>query len=422
MNIQSIISNSLTAIFLLIVISYYYLLIKRVKRKESKEKFSSISIIIPAHNEEKYVVDCLKSVIKADFDGKKEIIVIDDGSKDKTYLVASNYIKKYCKGIDIKLLKNKHSGKADTVNKGLKIAKSELIATVDADSIIAKDSLVEAVKLFYSKKVAVVCSIVKVKNRKSIIGMWLHIEQLYNSLLRSLFAKINVNIVAPGPLSLYRKKQLESIGGFSNKGYSEDVDVALRFIKIGYRIECAEKCISETNMPVDIKGFFRQRRRFARGWINIFKRHLRLNHTFVQIYTLPLAFFGYLQAIVFSFLTIYNLAVGYTTYFTSKGVYMSWQVVKFVLEWFSILGIINWFSRVLMGIDPLTIVTAIGIAASLLVYPLYVWSIIKYDKNISLWHIFPLVLMFPFWLVIMVIYLINLPEIFIKNQRNIWTK
>ena len=422
MDIQSIISNSLTAIFLLIVISYYFLLIKKAKRKYSKEKFSSISIIIPAHNESKYIVDCLKSVVAARFPGKKEIIVIDDGSKDRTYDIAKNFISKYCKDDDIKLLKHKHSGKADTVNKGLKIAKGELIATVDADSIIEKESLVEAIKLFHNKKVAVVCSIVKVKNRKSVIGMWLHVEQLYNSLLRSLFSKINVNIVAPGPLSLYRKKQLEDIGGFSNKGFSEDVDVALRFIKKGYTVECAEKCVSETNMPIDIQGFFRQRRRFARGWINIFKRHLRINHTFIQIYTLPLAFFGYLQAIVFGFLTIYNLTSGYITYFASKGIYFNEHVVKFVLEWFSIIGIINWFSRVISGIDPLTVITVIGIAASLLVYPLYIWSIIKYDKHISFWHIIPLFFMFPFWFVIMIVYLINLPELFIKHQHNIWTK
>ena len=60
--------------------------------------------------------------------------------------------------------------------------------------------------------------------------MWFHIEQLYNSLIRLLFSKINANVTTPGPLSVYRKKELMDAGGFSTEGFSEDVDITIRLI------------------------------------------------------------------------------------------------------------------------------------------------------------------------------------------------
>jgi cellulose synthase/poly-beta-1,6-N-acetylglucosamine synthase-like glycosyltransferase len=424
MALRTILNNAITAIFLLVIFAYYYLLLfKKQKLAKAAKKFSGISIIIPAHNEEKYLADTLRAVLDADFPGKKEVIVVDDGSQDKTYIIAKEFVKRFpAQAQAVKIIRTTHSGKSNSINKALKLAKYELVAVVDADSVIQEDSLLQAIKYLGDKKVAAVCSTVKVKNRKTFLGMWLHIEQLYNSLLRSLYSRVNVNIVAPGPLSIYKKKCLEEINGFGTKGYSEDVDVALRLIKAGYLIECSEQSVSETNMPVNPKGFARQRTRFARGWINIMKRHLRLDHTFMQIFTLPLAFFGYLQAVIMGLITLYNLVSGYITYFVSKGVWMSVGVLSFFFDWFSILGIIKWFIRIIAGTAPLTLFDIIGLSASLLVYPLYLLAIIRYDKKITIWHVIPLFFMFPFWLIIMIFYLLNIGEVFNKHQANIWTK
>ncbi len=426
MNLQTILNTIITAIFLLIIFSYYYLLIfKKQKIGKSRKRFSGISIIIPAHNEEKYIADTLKSVLEADFPGKKEIIVVDDGSKDKTYRIAqqiSKISKQSAKQVPIRIIRKKHTGKSNSINQALKTARYELVAVVDADSCIHKDALIEALKFLGDPKVAAVCSTVKVKNRHNFIGMWLHIEQLYSSLLRNLFSKVNVNLVAPGPLSIYKKEILEKIGGFETKGFSEDVDVALRLIKAGYRIESAEKSVSETNMPVNPKGFARQRNRFARGWINIMKRHLRLDHTFMQIFTLPIMFFGYLQSVIMGLISLYNLISGYITYFAARGIWMSTGVLKFFFDWFSIIGIIKWFIRIITGASPLTLFDVIGLSASLLSYPLFIMAIIKYDKKITLWHLVPLFFLFPYWFTIMIFYIINLGEVFNKEQKNIWTK
>ena len=406
----------ITIIFLFIVLSYYILILIKKKEMNFKRKVSSITIIIPAHNEESYIHDAIDSVIKSDFKGQKDIIVVDDGSADSTAKIVKTY------GNKVKLISTKHSGKSASINRAIKIAKGELVAIVDGDSCIHENALQVMADELLKQNAAGACGVVKVKNRKKPICMWMHIEQLYNSLMRLLFSKLNANIVTPGPLSMYKRKELLELGGFSTEGFSEDIDIAIRLIRKGHKVVFAEKAVAETNMPYDAKGFFRQRTRFARGTINLLKRHMAFNNKFIDIYTLPIFLFSYVQAVVMGAFTIYQIISGYFTYFASKGVYLSFYVLKFFLEWFSVIGFVRWITSVFTRQTPLTFITLVGIISTLLTYPLYFLAIIKFDKKIDLWHVIPLFFMFPFWLLVMSIYTIMLPEYFRKRQYNIWKK
>lgn len=406
----------ITFIFLLTILSYYALIFIKKRKSKPVHKFSSVTVIIPAHNEEKYIANAIESVLSADFNGKKQIIVVDDGSIDRTYEIASRFKKN-----GVKIIKTGHSGKASSLNRALSYAKWDIIAVVDGDSCIQKDALKIMAKELERKDVVAATGVVKVKNRKKFICMWIHIEQLYNSLMRLLFSKIDANIVTPGPLSVYRRKNLVQAGGFSTKGFSEDIDVTIRLIRKGYKIGFAEKAVAETNMPYDTKGFLRQRTRFARGILNIFKRHMQLNTTIIDIYTLPLFLFSYIQAIIMGSFTIYQIVSGYNTYFASKAIYFNLSVLKFFFEWFSIVGFIKWFVGVFSGQTPLTFVAMVGIVATLLSYPLFLMAIIRFDRKFDLWHLIPIFFMFPFWLLIMVIYILMAPDYF-RKQYNIWKK
>ena len=409
------IPTAITFVFLLLVVSYYVLLFIRVKKEEPHKTFSSITVIIPAHNEERYIKDSVDSAISADFKGSKQVIVVDDGSIDDTAEIVSKFK-------EVMLIKTKHLGKSASINKALSLAKGELVAIVDGDSCIHKDSLVEMAREVGRRNVAAACCPVKVKNRKIHILMWVHIEQIYNSLMRLLFSKINANVTTPGPLSVYRRKELMEVGGFSTEGFSEDVDITIRLFRKGHKIGFAEKAFAETNMPYDVKGFFRQRTRFARGMLNVLKRHMSLNKTIIDIYTLPMLLFTYIQAVIMGSFTIYQIVSGYLTYFVSKGVYFDFLAVKFFFEWFSIVGFIKWTASVFLGQTPLTFITIIGVVSTLLTYPLYFFAIFKFDRKFDIWHLIPVFFMAPFWWLIMLIYILCLPEIFIKKQYNIWKK
>ena len=406
----------ITFIFLLTVLSYYALIFIKKNKSKPVHNFSSITAIIPAHNEEKYIANAIGSVLSADFNGKKQIIVVDDGSIDRTYEIASKFKKN-----GVRVIKTRHLGKSSSLNTALRYAKGDIIAVIDGDSYIQKDALRMMTKELERKDVVAATGIVKVKNRKKFICMWIHIEQLYNSLMRLLLSKIDANIVTPGPLSMYRRKELMQVGGFSTKGFSEDIDVTIRLIRKGYKIGFAEEAVAETNMPYDAKGFLRQRTRFARGILNIFKRHMQLNTTIIDLYTLPLFLFSYIQAVIMGSFTIYQIVSGYNTYFASKAIYFNLSVLKFFFEWFSIVGFVKWFAGILSGQIPLTFVAIVGIVATLLSYPLFFMAIIKFDRKFDLWHLIPIFFMFPFWLLIMVIYILMAPDYF-RKQYNIWKK
>jgi len=405
----------LTIIFFATLLSYYFLLFYPGRKPKVTKKFKSITVIIPAHNEEEFIEQCVSSVLDAAWKGDKQVIVVDDGSRDRT----AELVKKF-KGVE--LIQTKHTGKSDSINRAMKQARGELIAIVDGDSEITKNSLMEMAEEVGRKNTAAATCVVRVKNRHKFLCMWPHLELVYNSLIRSIFAKINANITTPGPLSVYRKKELVDIGGFSTEGFSEDVDVTIRLIRKGYRIGFSDKTTSYTNMPYDIKGFFRQRTRFARGILNIFKRHMQVNNTVIDIYTLPLMLFIYVQAVIMGVFTIYQITNGYFTWFAANGDYFSMNVVRFFFEWASFWGFVKWTYTVLSGAVPLTIINAVGVFSSLLSYPLYFYSIFRYDRKFDLLHAFPLFLMAPFWWVIMIIQIISLPEMFAKSQYNIWKK
>ncbi|MBU0757594.1 MAG: glycosyltransferase family 2 protein [Nanoarchaeota archaeon] len=407
-------ANIVKVLFLLIILSYYVLFFIR-KRVPKKGKLPSlISILVPAHNEEKYLAETLRSIIRSNFPGKKEIIVIDDGSSDSTNRIAE--------GFPVRLFKTQHFGKARALNFALKKAKGDIIAVVDADSVIEKNSLINALRYFNYPDVGAVTTTIKLNNRKTFFGIWLHIEQLYNSLLRSLLCRINANIVTPGPLSFYRKKTLEDIGGFESKGFSEDVDIAVRIIRNGQRIEYSENSVSLTNMPQTLKGVIFQRIRFARGWINILKRHLRVRMSILELYSLPLAVFSYLQAIILGAFISIQIFGGYFTYFVNNGVIFSFEVVKFFFNWFSIMGVVRWIYTIVIGTTPLDLLTMIGLISTLLSYPLYFYSIFKFDKKFDFYHAIALFFMFPFWFFVMIIYIVSLFEFLVPHKENKWEK
>ncbi len=415
MMLADLLTGLITTLFLCYILSYYILFLWPAKRG-GRLRSTSITVIVPARNEEPYLREALQSVLDARFPGTKQVIVVDDASIDATARIARSFP-------GIQLLRNRtHQGKAASLNKALRHATGELVAIVDGDSVIHPDALVAAARVAGQRRVAAVAAVVKVKNRREFLNPWVHIELVYNSLIRALFSKVNANIVTPGALSLYRADALRAIGGFSTEGFSEDVDVAIRLIRAGYRVSFAEDAVSETNMPADWKGFFRQRTRMARGMINILKRHLEANTTIIDWYTLPLFLFWYVQAVVMGSLTLYQLASGYWQYFASKGVYVSLGVFRFFFEWFSIVGFLRWTVRVLAGAEPLTFVAAVGIASTLLSYPLFLYALWKYDRALRPLHLLAFCFMFPFWLLIMIIYILCLPELFRREQYNRWKK
>jgi len=153
-------------IFVSLYFSIFFLMIFFRHREsmfdvEINEKLPSLSVLIPAFNEESTIQGTIKAVLDSDYPKDLlEVLVIDDGSKDKTFERA--------KEMGVNVLSKENSGKADSLNRALKIAKGEFIAVIDADSYPSEDSFKKMISQF-SEKTGAVTSCVLVKEPKNLL-------------------------------------------------------------------------------------------------------------------------------------------------------------------------------------------------------------------------------------------------------------
>lgn len=231
---------------------------KRIFKKPSSKSFPSISIIIPAHNEERDIASTIEAVKNMSYPKRKEILVVDDGSTDKTYEIA--------KGLGVTVLRKKQGGKASALNFGIKHANGEIVVCIDSDSYPDKNALLKSVP-FFDKGVASVTTSVLVKNVKCLLEGLQEIEYAMIAWSRKLFEYIDAIYVTPGAMSLYKKDALVKVGGFDEKNITEDIEIAWRLLKNNYKIKMALDAKVYTNVPKTMKGWWHQRIRWNIGGI-----------------------------------------------------------------------------------------------------------------------------------------------------------
>lgn len=258
--------------FLLLFLSIFWLLILFTSEKETqKRKLKNqpfFSALVPAYNEEKHIKATLQSLTELDYpEDKKEIIVINDGSTDSTKEVVELFIKEN-PNKNITLINQENHGKGNALNQGLKIAKGEFYACLDADSFIAPNALEEMLPYFDDQEVAAVCPLLKVKKPGSILQKVQWVEYMINMFYKFLNSKIDCIHVTPGPFSVYRTKVINDLGGYDEKTITEDLEIAIRLQKHQYKIIQTFDAIVETVAPNTWKNLFRQRIRWYKGSID----------------------------------------------------------------------------------------------------------------------------------------------------------
>jgi len=252
-----------------IVIIWLQVMYQEDEPKKKKEDLPVISIGIPAYNEGRTITKTIDSIVKSDYpQGKIEIIVVDDGSKDNTVKVVEGLIKKY-KDFDIKIRTKENGGKASAVNVALKMARGEIFGVVDADSRIEKDCMRLLVPHFDKEGVGAVISRIKVDQPKIIIEKIQRFEYIMSNMIRRLMARLGTLSLTPGVLSVYKTKLIRKMGGFdeNRKNLTEDLEIAMRLKYYGYNVEMEPKSITHTLVPQGLKILWKQRIRWARGHI-----------------------------------------------------------------------------------------------------------------------------------------------------------
>lgn len=275
----------LILLFSLIVIARYFILLlfsmlnlyRNVKKETSVKSIAEqplISILVPCYNEGKVIKASLESLMHLSYP-RYEIIVIDDGSTDETYLIAKNM--EYNDGNkSLKAYTKPNSGKAEALNFGIEKAQGELFLAVDADSKISTDALDLMVPYFDDPTIAAVAGSVYVTNTDTLWTKLQALEYIQGlNLVRNGQAYFKLVNIIPGPIGMFRKQTVQEIGKYTDDTYAEDCDLTLRLIEAGYRIDYEIDAISYTEAPESLLDLLKQRYRWTRGILQSILKHKR---------------------------------------------------------------------------------------------------------------------------------------------------
>jgi cellulose synthase/poly-beta-1,6-N-acetylglucosamine synthase-like glycosyltransferase len=258
--------------FLALPLSIYHKYLEDKFKEKPVKRWPPVSIIIPAHNEEKVIGKCIESVLAIDYPNK-EIIVVDDGSTDRTYELAMHYQEK-----GIKLFRRpKAGGKSVALNTGLMISSGEIIITCDADSQISKSALRTIVQRFEDPMVNAVAGNVEVLNRTNLVTKCQALEYIVNeNIYRRVFDVFGVVPVVPGPLAAFRRTALAEIGFYDKDTLTEDFDVTVKVLKTGKVVQALSDAQVYTEAPATWRDLYRQRLRWNRGTFQTLRKHVNV--------------------------------------------------------------------------------------------------------------------------------------------------
>lgn len=245
-----------------------------------KTAYPALSILIAAYKEEESIVGTLESIARQGYPGKLQVIVINDGSPDRTaeLVRAAQAGYPWLELVDLE----KNGGKANALNAGLRQARHSLVLTVDGDSYLYKDALKNIVERFLNDPphTAAVAGCILVRNSRV---NWLARAQEWDyfhgiACIKRIQSLFQGTLVAQGAFSLYQKSVLKEAGGWPDC-VGEDIVLTWAILKKGHRVGFCEDACAFTNVPATLGQFIRQRQRWSRGMIEAFKQHPQILFT-----------------------------------------------------------------------------------------------------------------------------------------------
>ncbi|MCP3981099.1 MAG: glycosyltransferase family 2 protein [bacterium] len=270
-----------------------------------------ISVIVAAHNEEKTIVETVRSLMMVNY-SEFEIIVVNDGSRDATLarLIETFELRRidkvYREAVsteevvgtygslkypNLVVVNKEKGGKSDALNAGINISRYPLICSIDADSIIEDNALLRLVKPFMESPDEVVAAggIVRIVNGCKVrdgqvseialpdrpLPVLQAVEYLRAFLAgRVGWSQLQALLIISGAFGIYRKDAVIEVGGYSRETDTEDLELTLRLHRYlrdndrKYRIVFVPDPVCWTEVPGDLSTLSRQRTRWHRGLLH----------------------------------------------------------------------------------------------------------------------------------------------------------
>ena len=283
------------ASFLLLLVLRHFLLIwfsylhqRELANENMQEIYPFVSIIVPAYNEGEVISASLSSLLELRYP-YYEIIAVDDGSSDDTYNKMREFEGNHY-GVRVQVYRKENSGKADTLNYGIRRSKAPIVVCMDSDSRLTAEALRYAIRHFQDPNVGAVAGNVKVINRHNI---WTKLQALeyiegLNIVRKAQAFFRSVNVI-PGPIGIFRRTAIEATGGYDSDTFAEDFDMTVKILAQGWKINYEPKAIAYTEAPEALLDIIKQRYRWSRGILQAIRKQRHLLTRTEGVITTPLS-------------------------------------------------------------------------------------------------------------------------------------
>ena len=233
-----------------------------------------VAVLIPAYNEEKVIERTVRAALNSDYPNLR-VIVIDDGSKDRTLEVARQAFRAEQAAGTVLILSKPNAGKAAALNYGIEhIQGAELFVGIDADTIIASDAISRLVPHFINPKVGAIAGNAKVGNRVNLWTRWQALEYITSqNFERRALDVLGAVSVVPGAIGAWRVSAVREAGGYQLDTVAEDADLTMALLRRGYRVEYEDMALAYTEAPTNANGLMRQRFRWSFGILQAVYKH-----------------------------------------------------------------------------------------------------------------------------------------------------
>lgn len=276
----------LSTLAMAVYLARHYLFTFTVLRKSKNHKPSdsakteyepTVTILIPAHNEEQVIGQLLKRMTELAYPREKtQIVLINDASSDNTRQIAQQFA---AQNSHIQIINRDKTvggrGKAAALNAGLKLATGEIVICFDADYSPQRDIIRKLVQGFHDPSVGAVQGRPIVLNEsKNTVTRLVTLERI-GGFRVDQEARDNLGLVPQfgGTVGGFRRSVIEQLGGFDERMLTEDTDLTFHIILLGYKIayigeaECYEEAVSTW------RAYWRQRHRWAQGHMQVCLKH-----------------------------------------------------------------------------------------------------------------------------------------------------
>jgi poly-beta-1,6-N-acetyl-D-glucosamine synthase len=277
------------------------LVVDRPPRGELPDRCPDVTVLVAAYNEQVVIQDTLASLLGQDYPARMWVIVVDDGSTD-----ASRDVVRAIAATDdrVRLVEAAHAGKAGALNRGLAECATDLVCTVDADTVLSPYALLRLVtRLVVSPPDTVaVAGSVQVRNgRSGMLARMQHFDYyLAIASIKRQQALLQGTLVAQGAFSLYRADAVRTAGGWPDL-LGEDIVLTWAMLRNHGRTVFEATAVASTQVPTGLRTYLRQRRRWSRGMLEGLRLHgpqllvqrRMLSHSIANNFLMPYLDFTY---------------------------------------------------------------------------------------------------------------------------------